>query len=67
MTRKVDVSQLVGAKEIAERLGYKQAVYVHALRRRYEDFPEPIADLSAALIWDWPDVEAWARATGRLK
>jgi hypothetical protein len=65
--RKVDVDELVGAAEIATRLGYKNTVYVHDLRRRYEDFPAAVADLSAGLVWAWPDVEAWARVTGRLK
>ncbi len=66
MPRKVDVDKLVGAKEIAARLGYKRTVYVHDLRRRHPDFPEPVAELSAGMVWDWDDVEAWARTTGRL-
>jgi len=61
------VDQLVGAREIAERLGSKRTVYVHDLRRRHPDFPTPVAELSAGLVWAWPDVEAWARKTGRLK
>jgi hypothetical protein len=28
--------------------------------------PEPVAELRQALIWSWPDVERWAKATGRL-
>ena len=67
MARRVDVEKLVGAAEIADRLGYKRAVYVHDLRRRDPDFPAPVAKLKAALVWDWADVEKWARATGRLK
>ena len=61
------MDQLVGAAEIAGRLDYASATYVHALRRRIPDFPEPVAELSAGLVWAWPDVEAWARSTGRLK
>jgi len=67
VARKVDVSQLVGAAEIAERLGSKRTVYVHDLRRRHPDFPEPVTTLKAAMVWDWEEVAAWARATGRLK
>lgn len=64
--RKVDVTNLVGASEIAERLGLSHAQTVHTYRRRYPDFPEPVAQLKTALVWNWPDVEAWARATGRV-
>lgn len=67
MGRSVDVDQLVGAAEIASRLGYTRSVYVHDLRRRNDDFPRPVAELSAGLVWAWPDVERWAKATGRLK
>ena len=61
------MTDLVGAAEIAERLGSSRTVYVHDLRRRHPDFPEPVATLSAGMVWAWPDVEAWARKTGRLK
>jgi prophage regulatory protein len=67
VTRTVKVDQIVGAREIAERLGSKRTVYVHDLRRRHPDFPAPVATLSAGLVWDWEEVEAWAKATGRLK
>lgn len=60
------MENLVGTSEIAERLGVRRHQVVHDWRRRYEDFPEPVAKLKSALIWDWPDVERWARATGRL-
>ena len=61
------MDQLVGAAEIAARLGSKRTSHVHDLRRRHPDFPQPVAELSAGLVWAWPDVEAWARATGRIK
>jgi hypothetical protein len=64
--RKVDVEDLVGATEIARRLGMAQVQTVHLWRNRYEDFPQPVAQLGQALIWAWPDVEGWARVTGRL-
>ncbi len=65
-SRKVSIEDIVGAAEIADRLGLAQPQTVHSWRRRYEDFPEPIAQLQTALIWAWPDVLAWASATGRL-
>ncbi len=61
-----DVDDLVGSAEIAERLGVKRHQVVHGWRRRYTDFPQPVADLRRRPIWTWPDAEAWARSTGRL-
>ncbi|MCU1483687.1 MAG: hypothetical protein JWN67_433 [Actinomycetia bacterium] len=66
MVRRVAVDQLVGTAEIAERLGVKHGETVHAWRRRYPDFPPPIATLKQAMVWSWPDVERWAKSTGRL-
>jgi hypothetical protein len=62
----VDPADLVGSAEIADRLGIAHADTVLSWRRRYPDFPEPVAKLRQALIWRWSDVEAWAKATGRL-
>jgi hypothetical protein len=64
--RKIDVNDLVGAAEIAERLGISHAQTVHNFVRRYPDFPEPITKLRQAMVWDWNDVAAWAKSTGRL-
>jgi hypothetical protein len=36
---------------------------VHKWRRRHDDFPQPVAELRAGLVWAWPDVEAWAKNT----
>ncbi len=62
-----DVDDLVGAAEIAQRLGVRRASLVHDWQRRYDDFPEPVLRLSVGLIWYWPEVERWARKTGRLR
>lgn len=66
MGRRVDADQLVGAAEIAARLGVKRPQVVHDWRRRHPDFPEPVVSLRQAMIWHWPDIEAWARGTKRL-
>lgn len=66
MGRRVDLDRLVGAEEIAERLGLTRYQRVHELRRRNPDFPQPILQLKRAMIWYWPEVERWARANGRL-
>ena len=47
--REVPVDQLVGATEIAERLGHKPSL-VHDWIARYPDFPEPVARLKAAHV-----------------
>jgi len=60
------VSELVGTAEIADRLGLSFRETVHNWRRRYPDFPEPVAQLRQGYLWLWPDIERWARHTGRL-
>lgn len=65
MGRKVDVDDLVGAHEIAQRLGVARPQVIHEWRRRHQDFPKPVATLKTALIWDWAEVSRWALATGR--
>jgi predicted DNA-binding transcriptional regulator AlpA len=60
------VNDRIRAHEIAERLGVARPQVVHTWRRRYPDFPQPVGRLRQALVWAWPDVERWARKTGRL-
>lgn len=67
MGRRVDIDDLVGAHEIASRLGVARPQVVHEWRRRHRDFPKPIATLKTALIWDWREVETWATSTHRNK
>ena len=59
------MDDLVGAAEIAARLGSKRTSVVHDWRRRHPEFPQPVAALQAGFVWAWPDVEKWAKATGR--
>jgi transposase-like protein len=71
MGRRIDVDNLVGTAEIARRLGVKRPQVVHDwIRRHKEDsehpFPKPVAHLSKVKIWNWPDVERWAKQTNRL-
>jgi len=67
MTEKIHPSELVGAHEIAERLGVAFPQLIHEWKKRHKDFPKPIAILSMGNIWNWKEVEAWARKTKRLK
>lgn len=69
MGKKIDVDNLVGAAEIAERLNLSHAQNVHTMRRRAagtdQPFPEPVVTLTKAMIWSWPEVRKWAKASGR--
>jgi hypothetical protein len=60
------VDDLVGAQEIADRLDVSRPQVIHVWRSRHPDFPEPVTRLSMGYLWSWPDVERWAKATGRL-
>ncbi len=57
---------LVGAYEIAERLGLSHTQSVHTIRKRNSDFPQPVVILKSALIWDWREIEEWALKSGRI-
>jgi predicted DNA-binding transcriptional regulator AlpA len=63
--RLVDIDLLIGAEEIARRLGVA-AFTVYNWRKRGLSFPEPVFTMSRVAVWYWPDVEAWATETGRL-
>ncbi len=64
MATLIDPDDIVGASEIADRLGVSSSV-VHDWQRRYDDFPGPLRRLRMGLLWSWPEVLAWARSTGR--
>jgi hypothetical protein len=55
----------VGAAEVAERLRVKPQT-VHTWRQR-RLMPEPRWTVSGQPAWDWAEIEAWARQTGRLR
>ena len=66
MAKKVDPADLVGAHEIAERLGLSFPNVVHTWRKRHSDFPQPVTELKAGLIWDWNEVQSWVRGRSRV-
>ncbi|MGI8709699.1 MAG: hypothetical protein ACR2LA_01705 [Acidimicrobiales bacterium] len=69
MGRQVDVEHLVAARTITDRLGYRNVQVLHFWRNTDDSFPEPVFvfdGLRGARLWYWPDVEAWAKETGRL-
>ncbi len=59
------MDQLVVAAEIAERLSVSASQVIHVWRERYPDFPKPVLHRARVMLWYWPDVERWARRTGR--
>jgi hypothetical protein len=54
---RVAPKHLVGAYEIAERLGLSHTQSVHTIRKRKSEFPQSIAILKSALIWYWREIE----------
>ena len=69
MGRRVDVEQLVGASDIAHRLGWPRTQDVHTVRARDPEFPEPLCVLGGGErrgfhVWYWPDVAVYARKKG---
>ena len=64
--REINPELLVGAPEIAERLGLARPQVVHNWRYRHADFPVPIVELRQGNVWYWPDIEEWLEATDRL-
>lgn len=55
----------VGTVEIAHRLDVTRKA-VDQWRHRHTDFPQPVWTVGGRPAWNWPDIAAWATATGRL-
>jgi hypothetical protein len=55
----------VGAAEVAARLHVKPQT-VHTWRHR-NLMPAPRWNVSGQPAWDWAEIEAWAKQTGRLR
>src|SRR5438132_13336174 len=55
----------VGEAEIPARLGIRRQT-VHTWHHR-KLMPEPRWTVAGQPAWEWPDIEAWARRTGRLR
>lgn len=61
----LDVHHLVGSQEIGALLGGLSRQRVQQLISR-SDFPAPDVVLAMGKVWKRADVEAWAKAHGRL-
>ena len=62
----MDTDDLLNAREVAAVLGLAHREAIATYRRRYPDFPAPVIAKGTCVLWHRPDVEAWARETGRL-
>ena len=63
-TRSRSKLELVGAAEVAERLGVSRNTVASWQHRKL--LPEPLGYVSGNPAWDWPVIEAWAQKTGRI-
>jgi predicted DNA-binding transcriptional regulator AlpA len=64
---KVQIKNLVGSGDIAQRLGLKSAGVVRVLRKRHADFPKPITKVNSVYVWDWRSVKKWSESRNRKK
>ena len=69
MAPKVNTEDLVSAAEVARILGLSHHNTVATDMRRYDDFPQPVVNLSGGRIRLWlrQDITVWkdARSSGR--
>lgn len=63
--RTVEVENLIDAQGIADRLGLSHRQAISVYMQRYPNFPQPLGMWGRTRLWDWLEVEAWARQTGR--
>ena len=68
MPPNVDIEDLIDANEIAKLLDLAQRNTVSLYQKRYPDMPRPVIDLGPGRprLWLRPELEEWARETGRL-
>lgn len=52
--------EIIDAREIAERLGMKNARSVLDLRIHRLGFPPPVGRVGRTLVWSWSQVADWA-------
>ena len=68
MTPLIRSEDLIDAQGVADLLGLAQRNTISAYQRRYPDMPRPVVNLGEkrTRLWLRPEIEAWARRTGRL-
>jgi len=61
--RRVVLSDLIDATDVAQILGLSRATSVYVYLQRYEDMPHPVVDRGPkrAKLWLRSEIEAWLR------
>lgn len=68
MVPRVNTTDLIDSRGIADMLGLSHVASVTTYLRRYQDMPRPVVDLGRGRprLWLRQEIEKWAKATGRL-
>jgi hypothetical protein len=68
MTPRINSEDLIDSLVVAEILGLRHRESVTTYLSRYPDMPRPVVELGKGRVRLWlrPEVEAWAKQTGRL-
>ena len=66
---RLNSEDLVDSAIVAEILGLSHRESVTTYLRRYADMPRPVVELGRGRVRLWlrPEIEAWAKRTGRLR
>jgi len=56
--------ELVSGAEIGRRLGVSREAVRKWAKQPAKGFPEPLARVGRSVVWNWPQVEQWAKANG---
>jgi predicted DNA-binding transcriptional regulator AlpA len=62
---RIDLNDLLNAKEAAELLGLSHREAISTYRGRYEDFPEPVLKKGTCVLWSRKDLETWMSSRQR--
>jgi predicted DNA-binding transcriptional regulator AlpA len=67
MAPRINSEDLIDSQVVAEILGLTHRNTVTSYLRRYPDMPRPVVELGTGRVRLWlrPEIEAWARQTGR--
>ena len=67
MNPRINSEDLIDSQVVAEILGLTHRNSVTTYLRRYDDMPRPVVELGDGRVRLWlrPEIERWARATGR--
>lgn len=67
MAEPIDPDELIDAMGVAEVLGLASRNVIGVYRSRYSDFPAPTVERGRCRLWHRPDIERWAKTTGRAR